>query len=209
MFLLCKGFSLTLPTDILTTTLAATCNVVTSDSRTAGADVEQSIDWTPSGATTNADWDIIAGPGFGTFTASEEFNLMTSGVPDVVSYIFYKPNQINVGSGFVFDFQFKMSSGGAGHGLAVLFHDRAFGLENFNGGSGPNLGIKNNDNSFAIVFDITDNVQQLRVHYNLVGDRRNSVANSTLTVFDPDVIQDWQDDQWHQVNVLYYKNPDW
>ncbi|KAH9249760.1 hypothetical protein BASA81_012567 [Batrachochytrium salamandrivorans] len=195
----------------LTTTLAATCNVITSDARTNGTDVENAIAWTNTGATTNADWEVIAGPGYGKFAASgKSISLMVPNVPNAVGYMFYKPNQVNVGSGFSFKFEFQMTGSGGGHGFAVLFHNRQLGLKDFNGGTGPNLGIKNNDNSFAVVLDVTNpNRQELGVHYNIQGDRRNNMSNATRTVYDPDVIQNVVDGTWHTIEVVYYLNPDW
>ncbi|KAH9261438.1 hypothetical protein BASA81_000082 [Batrachochytrium salamandrivorans] len=193
----------------MTTTLAETCNVVTSKFRTNGADVELAVDWTANGNTSNSDWEVVAGPGWGYFEPPKTMVLMAPNVPNAVGYMFYKSNQVNVGSGFSFKFEFQMT-GGAGNGFAVLFHNRELGLLNFNGGTGPNLGIKNNDNSFAVVFDVTNpNRQELGVHYNVHGDRRNSMSNATKTVYDPDVIQNWKDGTWHSVEVMYYETPDW
>ncbi|KAH9249762.1 hypothetical protein BASA81_012569 [Batrachochytrium salamandrivorans] len=193
----------------MTTTLAETCNVITSNFRTNGADVELAVDWTANGNTSNSDWEVVAGPGWGYFEPPKTMVLMAPNVPNAVGYMFYKSNQVNVGSGFSFKFEFQMT-GGAGNGFAVLFHNRELGLLNFNGGTGPNLGIKNNDNSFAVVFDVTNpNRQELGVHYNVHGDRRNSMSNATKTVYDPDVIQNWKDGTWHSVEVMYYETPDW
>lgn len=199
----------------LTTTLSSSCNVVTTDFRTNGTDVDNVIDWRVNnlGSTLNSDWVLISGPGFGFIGTNRTAILMAPGFPNVVSYMFHKQPQ-NVGSGFSFSFKFRIN--GTGHGFSVLFHDRDLGLKDFNGGTGPNLGIKNTDNSFAIVFDMCPNypncvstTSQVRVHYNDQGNRRNSVSSATRTVYDPTVYQNWQDDKPHVVEVFYYAFPDW
>ena len=202
----------------LTTTLAEICNVVNSGFRTQGRDVQQAIEWTASGRTNNSDWFILNGPGFGFFLgggSQKAFQLMAAGVPNVVSYLFHSTRH-NVGSGFSLSFKFRMSAGASlGHGFAVLIHDREQGLRDMNGGTGPNLGITNIENSVALLFDMCPEYpapctgrQQLRLHYNLAGSRRNSPSDFTKRTFDDNVVQDWKDNQDHLVEIFYYETPD-
>jgi fibro-slime domain-containing protein len=198
---------------LIQTTLSETCNVITADLRTSGLDVVTAIDWRTSGGnTSDLEWKFTGGPGFG-FISQRQAVLMISGVSDVASYMFHRSQQ-NVGSGFSLAFKFLMPSG-SGNGFSVLIHDRSLGLSDFNGGTGPNLGIKNTDRSFAIVFDMCPNFPtcttgypQLRVHYKKTGDRVNSVSTSTRTVFDPIIYQAWKDNTNHSVEIFYYASPD-
>jgi len=196
------------------TTLSEACNVINTDFKTNGKDVVNAIDWRQGGATRNSDWILIGGPNFPNFMGNGTIQLIQPGIQNVVSYMFYKQQQ-NTGSGFSLSFTFNATTG-AGHGFAVLFHDRKLGLSDFNGGSGPNLGIKNTDNSFAVVFDMcpsfpdcTGTRSQIRMHYKADGDRLNSVSTSTRTVYDNNVVQNWRDGNAHSVEMFYYALPDW
>lgn len=200
----------------LTTTLSAACNVVTVGIRDP-LNVTTAIDYNNGISTTqNSDWTVLAGPGFGILFANKTAALMIGGIPSVVSYMYLTEPQ-NVGSGFSLSFQFKMT--GLGHGFAVVFQNSQQGITNLNGGTGPNLGIAGVNNSFAILFDMCPDYpesvecnvahSELSIHYSLDGGP-NSAGNATRTVYDPNVIQDWQDSTWHEALVFYYGGkPDW
>jgi len=196
----------------LTTTLAATCNVVTTGSRTNGTEVLTAINWTPGGNTNNSDWITFYNPGYAFFNPTPfSYTLMSPGVTDVVSYFFFN-QQVDVASGFALTFNFMMQ--GNGNGFAVIVSNVAGGLTNLNGGTGPNLGIRNMDHSFAVVFDFCPQYPncesgiQVRLHYNETGGP-NSVSNATLHVYEPSVLQNWADSSTHLVQMYYYQNPNW
>jgi len=201
----------------LTTTLVEACNVVSSSTRNNASDVTLGINWVSGRLevpSTN-EWFLLGGPGFAapSLPLSSYFvTLMKPNVPDVVSYMFSRSQQ-NIGSGFSLSFSFRMS--GNGHGFALVLHDRALGLRDFNGGSGPNLGIKNIHRSFALLFDACPSFpdcsqgMQLRLHYKADGNRMNSNSIGTRSVYDSNVQQNWRDGQIHNVQINYYAVPDW
>ena len=136
---------------------------------------------------------------------------MSPGFTDIVSYFFFT-QQILVCSGFTLTFKFMMQ--GTGNGFALIVTNTAGGILNLNGGTGPNLGISNVDRSFAVVFDFCpkypncDSGVQVRLHYNETGGP-NSVLNSTLHVYEPNVLQNWANSTIHSVHMYYYQNPNW
>lgn len=205
----------------LTTSLAQTCNVVTTELRTNEKDVEVGLNWPASANSTNtkrSDFFFLGGPTFAYMEKGDTLlQLMTPNNYYAVGYAFYKTPQ-NIGSGFRLVFSFNASASVAvqGDAMSVIFHSRTMGLKNLNGGSGPNAGIKNLDHSFAVVFDFcTDrgvkncSETSLGLHYNNQGNMMNSASQSTRKVWENVLVNNWKDGRIHQVEILYYSRPDW
>lgn len=199
----------------LTTSLAQTCNVVTTELRTNSTDVEIGIDWPHS--TNASSFFLLGGPTFGKFDAfGTKINLMTPNNHYAVGYAFHRALH-NVASGFRLLFSFAFGNNAfAGDAFSVILHSRSLGLKNLNGGTGPNAGIKNMENCFAVVFDLcadrsirncTDT--QLSVHYRKDGNKMNDAGLGTRTVWENVVTNNWKDGRVHRVEILYYSRPDW
>jgi fibro-slime domain-containing protein len=135
--------------------------------------------------------------------------LQSKGDSDSATGAFWR-QQHNLGTGFVFEFNFAVD--GATPGFALVLHRRPGGLRNWPSSSGGSLGVRWVPNSVALAFDLAGASPELRLHYNASGpDGFNSArrdSNGTRHVSDL-VSAPLQDGKYHAVKVQYLQRPDW
>ena len=124
----------------ITTTLAAPCNA--ANGLNSKRQFDSSTDLTSEKAKTSR--TVVINP-------DDSFVLTQSGSPHSTSYLWIK-EPINVGTGFVIEFDFKVTD--LTEGFAFVLHRRPEGLSNLPVSGGANLGFKGLTNSLAIVFDL-------------------------------------------------------
>ena len=185
----------------LTTTLAAPCNA--ANELNSKKQFDSSTDLTPEKAKTSR--TVVV-------NADGSFVLTQSGSPHSTSYLWIK-EPINVGTGFVIEFDFKVTD--LTEGFAFVLHRRPEGLSNLPVSGGANLGFKGLTNSLAIVFDLCRDrsipgnackEQRVSVHAPDSPGKTNNPSGRTLKVRDS-VMLSLKDSDVHRVKLEYFFIP--
>ena len=184
----------------LTTTLTAPCNA--ANELNSKKQFDSSTDLIPEMVKTSR--SVTIGP-------SGSFLLTRRGDPDSSSYLWVK-EPVNLGTGFVIDFDFTVTN--ATEGFALVLQRRPEGLSNLPISGGANLGFKGLKNSLAIVFDLCHDreatgsdctKQQVSIHAPESG-KGNNPSVRTLKVRDS-VVLPFADGAKHHVKVDYFFIP--
>ena len=185
----------------ITTTLSAPCNAANE------ANSKLQFD-----ATTDLTTDIVQASRGVTLNGDGSFILTNSGAPFSSSYFFVK-EPVNVGTGFVIEFNFTITD--LTEGFAFVLHRRPEGLSNLPISQGANLGFKGLSNSLAIVFDLcedraepgtTCDNQRLSIHLPEEQGKGNNPSNRTQRVRDG-VMLSLKDSEVHTVKIDYFFIP--
>ncbi len=162
----------------ITTSLTFECSILNSG--------QPVYTWNPGNFT--SDWKLVGGLHAAT-VQNQSIQLTSSLEPNLASYVFLQ-QKVNIGPGFVINFAFTASSQGLGFVFGLLSQT----ITNLNGGSGPSLGFRNMNASWAIAFDFcTDwmlntsfppcNAREIRMNYLDLPTSPNNVSSSTRRLF--------------------------
>ena len=143
----------------------------------------------------------------GSILHQDQLHLTSTHKQDAVTYSWLERGA-NVGTGFISEFNFTLQEG-SGEGFAFVIQRQ--GLEDFNGGTGGNLGFKNMQQAVAIAFDLCADretsssceLASVGLYYTLDGsplslDHRQ--LHSSFVVLP---------NQAHHVKIVYYSSPNW
>ena len=192
----------------VTTSLTFECSILNS-----GGSV---YSWAP--ATLAQDFKLVGGK-LSSVVVGDTIRLTSASAPNLASYAFLR-QQVNIGTGFVLSFQFKVLQPGRGAGFVFALLSQS--ITNLNGGSGGALGFRNMNASWGVAFDFcvdrAENltyppclVRETRMHYVNVPTSMNNATNATVkkraSLYMPNTLNDGFQ---HQVMVRYFgQRPPW
>lgn len=184
----------------ITTTLAAPCNA--ANELNSKKQFDAATDMIPSKVKTSR--SVV-------LKTDGSFDLTVADNPFASSYLWLK-EPVNVGTGFVINFNFKVSD--LTEGFAFVLHRRNQALSNLPFSSGANLGFRGLENSLAIAFDLCKDravhgtsckEQRVSIHTTEPG-QTNGPTDRTLKVYDS-VLLSLKDNQTHHVKLEYFVIP--
>jgi len=193
----------------ITTSLSFECSIILSGG----------LAYSWNNETLAEDWKLIGGPVSSIVVNGSAIQLTSVLAPSLASYAFLR-EQVNIGPGFVVNFNFVASAQGSGFVFGLVPQT----ITNLNGGSGGALGFRNMNASWAIAFDFCadrdDNPgapacasRETRMHYLPWPSSPDNVSASSATkqkyatLYVPNELNDGYE---HQVMVRYYgERPPW
>jgi fibro-slime domain-containing protein len=168
--------------------------------------------------TVKDDWKLIGGPTWSVQDSSGpgagSILLTNANDRNTVSYAFIK-QQINMGTGFVADFEFSIGAGDTPEGFVFVIQRDS--IVNRNGGSAGFLGFRNTQDSIGIVFDLCAdrlaqpsnpacNSHEVRLHAARLNNATNATKQLRAPLYFPNLLNDGQK---HKITVRYFALPAW